>query len=260
MSLMLEAKSLLKTKFIKPALRTDTLQRSRLLDQYLKKPASIRDNSFMHRIILVSAPAGYGKTTLVSSWLEKRGTTAWLSLDEADNDPNRFWLYFAFALNKNYNIGRSIYSILGSGSISVDAGKDDDIPYEEALVLLINELADMNEPFSLVLDDYHHIDDGQINRGLQFLVENLPPNFQLIVISRADPPLPLARWRSKGWMFEVRQKDLRFNLEETSGLIEKVSGFELNAKQAQLLDEKTEGWASSLQGWLPSHYPWHGCL
>ena len=247
MSLMLEAKSLLKTKFIKPALRTDTLQRSRLLDQYLKKPASIRDNSFMHRIILVSAPAGYGKTTLVSSWLEKRGTTAWLSLDEADNDPNRFWLHFAFALNKNYNIGRSMYSILGSGSISVDSGKDDDIPYEEALVLLINELADMSEPFSLVLDDYHHIDDGQINRGLQFLVENLPPNFQLIVISRADPPLPLARWRSKGWMFEVRQKDLRFNLEETAELIEKVSGFKLNSRQAQLLDEKTEGWASSLQ-------------
>ena len=244
---MLEAKSLLKTKFIKPAMRTGLLYRSRLLDQYLKKAANISGNSFMHRFILVSAPAGYGKTTLVSSWLEKRGPTAWLSLDEADNDPNRFWLYFASTLNEKYNIGRSMFSILESGSIPVDSGTDNDIPHEEALVLLINELADINEPVSLVLDDYHHIDDRQINRSLQFLVENLPPNFQVIVISRADPPMPLTRWRSKGWMFEVRQEDLRFNLEETTELIEKVSGFELNSKQAQLLDEKTEGWASSLQ-------------
>ncbi len=243
---MSEAKSLLKTKYIKPALRTDTLYRSRLLDQCEKNSTNIKNNSFLNRLILISAPAGYGKTTLISSWLENRGPTAWLSLDEADNDPNRFWLYFASALNKNYNIGRSMLSILESGSIPVDSGKDNDLPYEEALVLLLNELADMNEPASLVLDDYHHIDDGQINRGLQFLVENLPPNFQLIIISRTDPPLPLARWRSKGWMSEVRQKDLRFNLEETAQLIKKVSGFELSSKQTQVLDENTEGWASSL--------------
>ncbi len=243
---MSEAKSLLKTKYIKPALRTDTLYRSRLLDQCEKNSTNIKNNSFLNRLILISAPAGYGKTTLISSWLENRGPTAWLSLDEADNDPNRFWLYFASALNKNYNIGRSMLSILESGSIPVDSGKDNDLPYEEALVLLLNELADVNVPASLVLDDYHHIVDGQINRGLQFLVENLPPKFQLIIISRTDPPLPLARWRSKGWMSEVRQKDLRFNLEETAQLIKKVSGFELSSKQTQVLDENTEGWASSL--------------
>ncbi len=244
---MFEAKSLLKTKFIKPAMREDTLQRSRLLEMHLKELASINDNSYMHRLILVSAPAGYGKTTLASSWFEKEGSTAWLSLDEADNDPNRFWLYFTTALNRTYNIGRSVLSILESGSISIESGTDKDIEYEEALVLLLNELADINEPVSLVLDDYHHIGDGNINRGLQFFVENLPPHFQVVIISRIDPPLPLTRWRNKGWISEVRQKDLRFNLEETTQLIKNNSGFELHPKQAQMLDEKTEGWASSLQ-------------
>ena len=244
---MAKTESLLKTKFIKPALRTETLQRCRLLDQYLNKAVNFNNNDFGYRLVLVSAPAGYGKTTLVSSWLENRGSTVWLSLDEADNDPGRFWLYFASALNRTYEIGASMLSILESGPISLDSGADKDIQYEEALVLLLNELADTKEPVLLVLDDYHHIDDESINRGLQFLVENLPPNFQLIIISRADPPLPLARWRSKGWMFEMRQKDLRFDLEETAQLIKKISGFELDTKQAQMIDEKTEGWASSLQ-------------
>jgi len=244
---MTKTESLLKTKFIKPALRTETLQRCRLLEQYLDKAANIDDQHFVDRFILISAPAGYGKTTLVSSWLERWGSAAWLSLDEADNDPGRFWLYFASALNRTYKIGLPMLSILESGSIPVDSAADKDIKYEEALVLLLNELADSNEPLSMVLDDYQHIDDKNINHGLQFLVENLPPNFQLIIISRADPPLPLARWRNKGWMLEVRQKDLRFNLEEIKQLIKEISGFELNSKQVQMVDEKTEGWASSLQ-------------
>jgi LuxR family maltose regulon positive regulatory protein len=237
---------LLKTKFIKPAPRKNMLHRNRLLDPHLNNLTNNEDSSFLHRLILISAPAGYGKTTIVSSWLEKRGPAAWLTIGEADNDPNRFWLYFASALYKNYNIGRSMLSILESGSIPVDYDTDNDIPYEEALVLLINELADMNKPASLVLDDYHHIDDGHISSGLQFLVENFPPNFQLIIISRTDPPLPLARWRSKGWMFEVRQKDLCFNLDETTQLMKKNTGYDLSAKQVEILYKKTEGWATSL--------------
>jgi len=244
---MSKADFLLKTKFIKPAPRNFILYRSRLLDPHLNHLPGIEDSTFMHRLILISAPAGYGKTTLASTWFKKREPTAWLSLDEADNDPNRFWLYFASALNRNYNIGRSMLSILESGSIPADSSENSDIQYEEALVLLLNELTDMNLRVSLCLDDYHHIDDRQINHGLQFLIENLPPNFQLLIISRTDPPLPLARWRSKGWMSEVRQKDLRFNLEETAQLIKSIAGFELNPGQTQILDQKTEGWASSLQ-------------
>ena len=239
---------MLKTKMARPLLRQHMVYRSRLL-QWLDHGLRGSDGKyFSRRLTLISAPAGYGKTTLVETWIAGSQGAAWLSLDEADNDPIRFWTYFFSALHHvESGPGRSSLSILRSSSLLQDSGSPTGLPQEEALTILLNELVELEVPLMMVLDDYHHIYDEQIHRGVIFLVENMPPAFHLVLTTRADPPAPLPRWRSKGWMLELRQDDLRFNHQETAQFLETVSIHTLEDEDVILLSERTEGWAAGLQ-------------
>jgi LuxR family maltose regulon positive regulatory protein len=159
------------------------------------------------KLTLVSAPAGYGKTTLVTEWLHSTPVkTAWISLDSGDNDPARFLAYLIAALQQVDNhIGEHTRQMLQSPQ---------PLPAEVVLTALINEIAIVTEPFTLVLDDYHLIKTLPIHQRLDFLVEHQPALMHLVIITREDPPLPLARLRVRGQMIEIRQDDLRFSVDE----------------------------------------------
>ena len=189
-----------------------------------------------HRLTLVSAKAGTGKTTLVSEWLHKQERTAqWISLDGSDNDPRRFLSYLLAALNQQ--------GIKGMPS-QLEMPQ---LPPAEALVAeLINEVAAGAIPFLLVLDDYHLIQNEWVHQALGFLAEHLPPEMHLVLISRVDPPLPLARLRGRGQITEIRDHDLRFTAEEAAQFLQ-VMGLELPAEAVSTLERRTEGWIVGLQ-------------
>jgi LuxR family maltose regulon positive regulatory protein len=190
-------------------------------------------------LILLSAPAGFGKTTLLREWIaESRRPVAWLSLDEGDNDRSRFLTYLSAALqNINPELGRAIPAMLRSLQPP---------PAESLLTELLNEIAAVREPLALVLDDYHLIDNGHIHSDLGFLLEHLPPNLQLIIATRADPPLPLARLRGQGRLGELRAGDLRFTSAETADFLEGVMELALNEEEIAALEARTEGWITGL--------------
>ena len=190
------------------------------------------------RLTLVSAPAGYGKTTLLSEWIHDRKlSTAWISLDEGDNDPIRFFSYLVAAI-------RAIKPDLGELSpFQISPGN----PFEPTLVSLINGLANLPGPFLIVLDDYHTIHVQSIHDSLNFLIENLPPHVQVIIASRADPPLAIARMRARSQLNELRLSDLRFIPEETAVFLNQVIGLSLSPEDISGLDSRTEGWAAGLQ-------------
>lgn len=192
-------------------------------------------------LTLLSAPAGFGKTTLLAEWLAQSGTAAtWLALEPEDNEPMRFFSCVLAALQR-------LYPAIGNGTrILLHAPHPP--PLELVLALVANELlASTTEDVALVLDDYHVIEAEAIHRGMTFLLDHLPPQMHLILATRADPALPLARLRARGQLVEVRAADLRFDDSETAAFLQTVMGIGLSASDVALLAQRTEGWIAGLQ-------------
>ncbi|RPJ02534.1 MAG: helix-turn-helix transcriptional regulator, partial [Chloroflexi bacterium] len=193
-----------------------------------------------HRLFLVVAPAGYGKTTLVSYWLDQAGVlSAWLSLDEADNDPLRFFTYVTAALQKtvDLSLARPLLEALPMTPQSPEA----------FVHPLINDLAAVDRPILLALDDYHLITAGPVQEAMVFLLERAPPNLHLVVLTRADPPFPLPRLRVRELMTEIRDRDLRFTPEEMTAFLNALHRLNLPAEQIAALESRTEGWVAGVQ-------------
>jgi LuxR family maltose regulon positive regulatory protein len=228
------ASPLIETKLHRPAARRTLVPRPRLRARL--------DRSADAKLLLVSAPAGFGKTTLVGDWLQEAvddgAAAAWLSLDERDNDPASFWSYLLAALHV------AVPGLGAGASALVDAGTE---PTEAVLATLVNELHGIQRDVVLVLDDFHVIDRGEIHEGLAYLVDHLGARARLVVVSRADPPLPLARWRARGEMVEVRAADLRFTADEAAEYLNGAMGLELTAADVATLEARTEGWIAALQ-------------
>jgi LuxR family maltose regulon positive regulatory protein len=199
------------------------------------------DEGLARPLILVTAPAGFGKTTLVGTWARAcKLPVAWLALEPADNDPARFLAYTVAALQAiDARIGRSVSDLLTPQPQAPEL--------EPAFALLVNDLAALPGDAVLVLDDYHVIEAPGIHRALAFLLEHLPSQAHLAIASRADPPLPLARLRGRGLLTELHAADLRFTQAEAAEFLSHVMGLELSADDAAALTERTEGWATGLQ-------------
>ncbi|MEW6228258.1 MAG: LuxR C-terminal-related transcriptional regulator [Bacillota bacterium] len=202
------------------------------------------------KLTLVSAPAGFGKTTLLREWVSRcNQPVAWVSLDGGDNDPVRFWSYVIAALQTvQAGLGESHLSILQStpfapGEFAATAP----LPAEAFLTGLVNEVTDAESAVILVLDDYHLITDPRVHDGVIFLLDNLPPRMHLVVSTRSDPPWPLARWRARDELAELRQTDLRFNCQEAAEFLNETMGLGLSADDIAVLTSRTEGWIAGLQ-------------
>lgn len=225
---------LLTTKLYIPPLRPERVSRAGLLEQL---------NAGLHRkLTLVSAPAGFGKTTLLSEWASVCGRPiAWVALDRDDNDLVRFWTYVIAAL-------QTIQANVGSTTLAAfHAAQSRQPPVEMVLTGLINELAEGPGAAALVLDDYHVIEAPSIHKTLAFLVDHLPPQWHLVIASRADPPLLLSRLRARNQLTELRTAHLRFTLDEAAAFLNQVMGLELSADEVVALETRTEGWVVGLQ-------------
>lgn len=224
---------LLATKLHVPRPRKQLVQRSHLTERLR--------HGMEHALTLVSAPAGFGKTTLLSQWLAESGTpVAWLSLDQEDNEPVRFFSYMIAALQRlDPRIGMTALALLQAPQPA---------PPETVLTMLTNDLASREEgDFALVLDDYHVITTEPIHRALSFLLEHLPPQMHLIIATRADPLLPLARLRAGEKLTEVRAAELRFRAAEISTFLQTIMGLDLTVEAIAALESRTEGWIAGLQ-------------
>ncbi|MGH3496373.1 MAG: LuxR C-terminal-related transcriptional regulator [Nocardioidaceae bacterium] len=227
--------ALVETKFFLPYVRDGLVPRARL-------GAAL--NSRRARLTLLSAPAGFGKTTLLAMWLGEAAAAtsrarrlAWVSLDESDREPETFWTYLLTALER---------AVPGTGSAGLalfGAGQ----PIEVVLAAVLNELSVLPEDVALVLDDYHLAESPRIQPGMALLVERLPPQVRLVISTRADPSLPLARLRARGDLTEVRAADLRFTHVETTEFLADATGLALDAADVAALGTRTEGWIASLQ-------------
>lgn len=225
---------LLDTKFYVPRSRRGLVPRPRLSERLDRGAAS--------KLMLVSAPAGFGKTTLLAQWLTAATadgwSSAWLSLDRRDNDPALFWTYLVAALRKaEPGVGGGVPSLLQSPQP----------PSEAILATLLNDLSGISNDVVLVLDDYHVIDADDVQDGMTFLLEHLPAQVHLVIASRADPALPLARLRGRGELVEVRAVDLRFTPDEAAAYLNGVMGLALTARDVAALEGRTEGWIAALQ-------------
>ena len=223
---------LLTTKLYIPPTRPEFVPRPRLIE---------RLNASLHRkLTLISAPAGFGKTTLVSEWVAGcERPVAWLSLDEGDNDPTCFLTYLVAALQTiATNIGKGVLVVLQSPQPP---------PIESILTALLNEITTVPDDFVLVLDDYHVMDAKPVDEALTFLLEHLPPQIHLVIATREDPPLPLARLRARGQLTELRAADLRFTLTEAADFLNQVMSLNLAAEDISALETRTEGWIAGLQ-------------
>jgi LuxR family maltose regulon positive regulatory protein len=226
--------TLLATKLHRPRPTPSLVARPRLtqrLDQGLRQG---------HRLFLVVAPAGYGKTTLVTDWLGQTSIpSAWLSLDEGDNDPLSFLTYLVAALQKAFGPTLGRPPLQGFQAMPQTP---------QAMVApLINDLAALDRPVVLALDDYHVISTAFIQEAMVFLLEHAPPNLHLVVLTRADPPFPLPRLRVRDLMTEIRDRDLRFTPEEMTTFLNSLHGLNLPAEQITALESRTEGWAAGVQ-------------
>ena len=223
---------ILATKLYIPRPRPNVVSRPHLLE---------RLNEGLHRkLTLIAAPAGFGKTTLVSEWVAFiERPTAWLSLDEGENDPTRFLAYLVAAL-------QTIAPTIGEGVLGVLQSPQPPPP-EAILTALLNEITTLPDHFVLVLDDYHVIDAKAVDIALTYLVEHLPPQMHLVIATREDPQLPLARLRARSHLTEVRAADLRFTASEASEFLSQVMGLSLSAEDIAALEDHTEGWIAGLQ-------------
>ena len=253
--------TILRTKLFIPPLRPNLVPRPRLIER-LNQGLQLG-----RKLTLVSAPAGFGKTTLVSEWIAgceqipACAGTAWLSLDEGDNDPTRFLAYLIAALQTLVlpegapqsevdgtipepaermaaNFGEGVLALLQSPQPA---------PIESILTALLNEISTIADNFILVLDDYHLIDAQPVDKALTFVLEHLPPQMHLVIATREDPTLPLARLRVRDQMSELRANELRFTNSEAAGFLNQVMGLNLSAEAIGSLGHRTEGWIAGLQ-------------
>ena len=245
---------LLQTKFYIPSIRSNLVLRPQLisrLSQGLKHG---------HKLSLVSAPAGFGKTTLLGEWLAglKTGAArehqnheltaeipprlAWLSLDEGDNDPTRFLTYLAAALNQ----AEALESDIGKGALGMLQSPQPP-PVEAVLTSLLNDISPVPYRIIFVLDDYHRIESSPIDDLLTYLLEYLPPQLHLVIATREDPHLPFARLRARGELTEIRAADLRFSSSEAAEFLKRAMGLDLSAEDITTLESRTEGWIAGLQ-------------
>ena len=223
---------LLETKLHVPRWRRGLVARPRLSERLSRGAESA--------LTLVSAPAGFGKTTLLAEWLAVAAaggrSVAWLSLDQRDNDPASFWTYLVAALNTG-----------GPGEGAGSLLQPPRPPNEAGLVALLNDLDSISDHVVLVLDDYHVIDARDVQDGMAFLLEHLPAQIHLVIASRTDPALPLARLRGRGELAEIRAADLRFTPGEAAAYLNGVMGLALTARDVAALEGRTEGWIAALQ-------------
>jgi LuxR family maltose regulon positive regulatory protein len=226
------ATTLLATKLFIPSARQTLVQRPRLMERL--------QAVLTCRLTLVSAPAGFGKTTLVSEWVAGcERPVAWLSLDESDNDPTRFLAYLVAAL-------QTVAPRIGEGALAALQSPQPPPP-ELLLTTLINEISSIPDNFVLVLDDYHVLDSKPAEAALTFLVDHLPPQLHLVIATREDPPLPLASLRVRGQLTELRAADLRFTSFEAAEFLNRVMDLNLSAEDVAALENRTEGWIAGLQ-------------
>ncbi|MEG6523383.1 LuxR C-terminal-related transcriptional regulator [Desulfotomaculum sp. 1211_IL3151] len=226
--------SLLAAKFYMPAPQSGSVERSRLVALLNERAHSGT------KITIVSAPPGYGKTTLVSGWLNRADHPyAWLSLDEGDNDPTRFFTYMIAAVESATGIsGAALTDVLRSSNLP---------PVENIVTLLGNTIASSEIPFILVLDDYHVIRNVFIHEVIQKVLDYLPPVMNLVLLTREDPPLPFAKWRVRGQLLELRACDLRFTIDETAAFFFHKDNLKLTDEEIAVLFNRTEGWIAGLQ-------------
>ncbi|UCF59714.1 MAG: hypothetical protein JSV37_08055 [Anaerolineaceae bacterium] len=222
---------ILTTKLHIPYPSSNLVSRPRLLKRL--------NEGWNRKLTLISAPAGYGKTTLLSEWISTSEMPfCWLSLDEQDNDLNRFLSYIIASLDSIFEFDEQITSEYQSHS-------PDDL--SRLMIPLINQVSDSEGHSSLVLDDYHLIENQQIHEAVIFILENIPPNMHLVIVSRADPPVRLAQWRARGELSEIRVADLRFTIEEAMHFLNQSMGLDLTVPDVTTLTDKTEGWIAGLQ-------------
>lgn len=224
--------TLLATKLYIPTPRKDLVPRPRLIEQL----EAGQDG----KLILVSAPAGFGKTTLLVEWIQSSDKLfAWLSLDEGDNNLKRFFTYLIAALQKiDVSIGDGILPLLEATG---------EPPVEPLITTLINNFVMIESEFWLVLDDYHLITNGEIHNAISFLLENLPPNAHIAISGRVDPPINISRLRARHQVTEVRPNDLRFIESECKTFLNDLSGLDLSVEDISALLARTEGWVTGLQ-------------
>jgi LuxR family maltose regulon positive regulatory protein len=221
---------LLTTKLYLPPERSNRVPRTRL---------TARLNE-ARPLTLVAAPAGFGKTTLLSQWIpQSQHCVTWLSLDSADNDPIRFWCYVVAALQR-------LRSDLGAGALVLLQAPQPPPP-PIILTELLNDISRFDDQFALVLDDCHAIDEPSIHEALAFLVEHMPRQMRLVLTTRSDPPLPLARYRAGDLLTELRAEDLRFTFDEAAQFLTEVMELDLSAEAMAALEQRTQGWIAGLQ-------------
>ncbi len=228
------ARILPETKFYVPRPRESSVPRGRLM--------TLLHRGLGAKLTLVSAPPGFGKTTVLAEWLAASDpdehVTAWVSLDPTDNEPGPFWAAIATAIHR-------VLPELGTTIAMLEEARVP--PIETIVTTLVNELGGVGRDVVLVLDDYHAIDLAEIHDQVAFLLEHLPPSAHVVMTTRADPPIPLARLRAQGQLVEVRAGDLRFARDETASYLKGATGLDLDASQVAALEERTEGWIAALQ-------------
>jgi LuxR family maltose regulon positive regulatory protein len=223
---------LLSTKLFIPRPRSDRVSRPRLIE---------RLNAGLDRkITMIAAPAGFGKTTLLSEWIPRcPRPVAWFSLDEGDNSPARFWAYVIAALQTlSPELGKSAQPLLSSLPTP---------PIKSILTSLLNEIHAFEQPFVFIFDDYHLIENTEVDDELAYLIDHQPPNLHLLITTRIDPGLPLSRLRARNQLVELRANDLRFTADEAGMFLTQVMGLNLSAEEVATLDARTEGWIAGLQ-------------
>ena len=223
---------LLSTKLFIPRPRKNLVSRPRLVERL--------NAGLDKKLTLIAAPAGFGKTTLLSEWIpQSPRCVTWVSLDESDNDPSWFWAYFVASLQAlRSELGKSALHLLQSPQVP---------PITSILTILINDITVFPDTFAIVLDDYHVIESQSIQEGLIFLIDHLPDNMHLIITTRVDPPLPIARLRARNQLNEIRANDLRLSAKEAAAFLTQVMGLNLSAEEVTALEVRTEGWIAGLQ-------------
>ena len=226
---------LLATKFFIPSSSQALISRPRLIE--------LLNLSLEYPLTLVSAPTGFGKTTLLSTWIlslqPEHPQIAWVSLDEGDNEPVLFWMYVLTALDgQQPGLCTQLIKYLQTQQVP---------PLRSVLQMLINRIAEQLESFLLILDDYHLITEQAIHTNLAYLVEHIPPQLHLIVATRADPPLPISLLRARGRLLEVRTDELRCNPDEVVAFLKKSTSIELSQDMIKAVTTRTEGWLVGLQ-------------
>ncbi len=225
---------ILATKLYIPPTRSELVLRPRLIER-------LNDGlSYGHKLTFISAPAGFGKTTLVSEWITScEMPVAWLSLDEGDNDLTRFLTYLISAL-------QTISPNIGDGLLGAFQSPQPP-PTESILTMLLNEITTIPDNFIFVLDDYHMVDSKAVDDALTFLIEHQPPQMHLVITTREDPNLPMARLRARDQLTGLRATDLRFTSAEAAEFLNQVMGLNLSAEDIAVLETRTEGWIAGLQ-------------